>query len=60
MTRNEYKQWLLQRLAEVEARTDRPATKQEADIVYEAKKLAYALRLFELPWLSPSLFPTIE
>ena len=48
MTRNQYKQWLIQRLVEVEARIDRPATEREANIVFEAKKYAYALRLFEL------------
>lgn len=53
MTRNQYKQWLIERLAEVEERIDRPATAQEANIVYEAKKYAYALQLFELANLMP-------
>lgn len=53
MTRNQYKQWLIERLAEVEERIDRPATPQEANIVFEAKKYAYALQLFELANLMP-------
>lgn len=57
MTREQYKQWLLERLAEVEAKIDqeeaRPATAHEANIVFEAKKHAYKLQLFELANLMP-------
>jgi excisionase family DNA binding protein len=53
MTRNEFKQWLEQRLAEVEATIDRPATAHEANIVFEAKKYAYALRLYGLANMMP-------
>lgn len=53
MTRNEYRQWLIERLAEVEERIDRPETAQEANIVFEAKKYAYMLQLFELAELMP-------
>ena len=53
MTKNEFKQWLEERLAEVEATIDRPATAHEANIVFEAKKHAYALRLFELANMMP-------
>jgi excisionase family DNA binding protein len=53
MTRNQYKQWLLQQLAEVEATIERPATEHEANIVFEAKKHAYFLGLYELASTMP-------
>jgi excisionase family DNA binding protein len=53
MTRKQYKQWLIERLAEVEARIDRPATEQEASIVFKAKKYAYFLGLRELANMMP-------
>ena len=48
MNRTQYKQWLIQRLAEVEPTIARPATEHEAQIVFEAKSHAYALGLYEL------------
>jgi len=53
MTRKQYKQWLIERLAEVEERIDRPATEREASIVFEAKKHAYFLGLRELANMLP-------
>jgi len=53
MTRNQYKQWLLQQLADVEATIERPATEHEANIVFEAKKHAYFLGLYELANMMP-------
>jgi len=53
MTKNEYKQWLIQRLSEVEQTIDRPATAREAHTVYEAKRYAYKLGLLELANMMP-------
>jgi excisionase family DNA binding protein len=49
MTRKQYKQWLIERLAEIEDREfEREATAREADIVFEAKCIAYDLELYDL------------
>lgn len=49
MTRNQYKRWLSERLAEIEDRTvEREATAREADTVFEAKCIAYDLELYDL------------
>src|ERR1043165_1293178 len=53
MTRNQFKQWLKQRLSEVEQTIDRPATAREAHTVYEAKRIAYDLGLRELADMMP-------
>lgn len=57
MTLKQYKQWLIERLAEAEATANaaehRPPTEHEAKIVFEAKKYAYFLGLHELSNMMP-------
>jgi hypothetical protein len=48
MTRNQFKTWLKERLADIEPTISRGATDHCARIVFEAKAQAYRLRLYEL------------
>lgn len=48
MTEKQYKQWLKQRIAEVEPMISREPTARCAQVVFEAKAHAYRLRFYDL------------
>ena len=53
MNRTQFKDWLTDRLAELEPTIGRPASENEAALIAEAKQYAYELGLHELAYTLP-------